>query len=49
MLSSPVKMVNFEISPIGWWEVIHGLDNGLAPNRRQAVIWICGASLGEMS
>ena len=21
-----------------WWEVIIGLDNGLAPNRRQAII-----------
>ena len=22
-----------------WGEVIIGLDNGLAPNRRQAIIW----------
>ena len=22
-----------------WWEVILDLDNGLVPNRRQAIIW----------
>ena len=32
--------LNIEICSLGsdWWEVIIGLGNGLAPNRRQAII-----------